>query len=135
MKVIQDNFQRRETCPHCASLLEFGYNDIIIETERRPGGKTRKYIVCPCCDTKMDIKPYSYNVDTTNKKEKKYDNSIVCPRCGENKTTLEYIKEGELKKGISSFDCDNTSIFSKFTHNTSYHCSTCNNWWDGPGIR
>ena len=87
--VLENNFKRRERCSHCKSLLEFGYKDIITETERRPGGKTEKYIICPCCDHKIKIK---------SKYDKSNDNKLysTCPKCGENKLTRLHIEDSEI---------------------------------------
>ena len=88
--VLENNFKRRERCTHCKSLLEFGYKDIITVSERHPGGKTEKYIICPCCEHKIYLKS---KYDKPNNDNKLYS---TCPKCGENKLTRLHIEDSEI---------------------------------------
>ena len=91
IKVLENNFKRRERCTHCNSLLEFGYKDIkhVMENVHHLPKVMDSYIICPCCDHKVVLK---------SKYDDKSDNKLysTCPKCGENKLTRLHIEDNEI---------------------------------------
>ena len=62
MKVIKDNSKKRITCSNCESILEYNINDI--HSERTMNG--RQYVICPICNTELDIKDSIITKQTLN---------------------------------------------------------------------
>ena len=85
IKVLENNFKRRERCTHCNSLLEFGYKDIkhVMENVHHLPKVLDSYIICPCCSHKIILKS-KYDED---KKESNDDLYSKCPKCGKKKFT------------------------------------------------
>ena len=66
MKVIKDNSKKRITCTNCESILEYDTNDI--HSERTMNG--RQYVICPICDTQLDIRQKNNSKKSKDKSKK-----------------------------------------------------------------
>ena len=62
MRVIKDNSKKIIRCTKCKSILEYDNNDIY--SERRING--RQYVICPICNTELDIKDSIITKHTLN---------------------------------------------------------------------
>ena len=107
IRVLENNFKRRERCTHCNSLLEFSYKDIkhVMENVHHLPKVMDSYIICPCCDHTIILKSkYDEDKKESNNKDEEFDNKLYsyCPECGKKKFTKLPI-EGAIVR--SCLDC------------------------------